>query len=359
MRTWRRSGAVASVPVPSVDPVRAERSRDVRAQRPSTSLARTGWSSPPPKPARPVAPRHLAQAAPRSPRPGVSSDTASSTLVLPAPLSPDSRTNPGPGSISAAAWLRKSVRERRSAIIAPSSGRMRTTATFAGRRGRFSPEGDFDDRSVARMAALIRAGTMCERDMTAATWSSVRQSNRIKTANRLVGTPYHVESGPDVANRARDRRPRASLMRDFRNARRIERADKRVAHVMAPSAHYRVDGRSMFARSQCLRQRCADHVHCDMPGRPDRHAMRRRSQLACASHPHRHQHVERVALVILAQQGRGGGVGEVDFDAVAFDLAEDVHQIAGVEADLDAVAAIIGGDFLDREAVFGAGDATA
>ncbi len=35
-------------------------------------------------------------AAPRRPRPGASSDTASSTLVLPAPFSPLSRTKPGP-----------------------------------------------------------------------------------------------------------------------------------------------------------------------------------------------------------------------------------------------------------------------
>ena len=61
-----------------------------------------------------------------------------------------------------------------------------------------------------------------------------------------------------------------------------------------------------------------------------------------SSHPHRHQDVERVRLVVLAQQGRRGGVGQVDFDAVALDLVEDVHQIAGVEADLDPVGAIVG-----------------
>ena len=32
------------------------------------------------------------------------------------------------------------------------------------------------------------------------------------------------------------------------------------------------------------------------------------------SHPHRHQHVERRRLVVLAEQGRRGGVGEVDLD---------------------------------------------
>ena len=64
-----------------------------------------------------------------------------------------------------------------------------------------------------------------------------------------------------------------------------------------------------------------------------------------SSHPHRHQHVERVRLVVLAQQGRRGGVGEVDLDRVALDLAEDVEQIAGVEADLEPVGAIVGRAF--------------
>jgi hypothetical protein len=42
-------------------------------------------------------------AAPRSPRPGVSNDTASSKFVFPAPFSPVSSTNPDRGSISAEA----------------------------------------------------------------------------------------------------------------------------------------------------------------------------------------------------------------------------------------------------------------
>jgi hypothetical protein len=79
-RTWRRSGFSAAVPVPM-----------------STSFSRAAIAKPPLPPTRAMSER----AAPRSPRPGVSSDTASSTLVLPAPFSPNSRTKPGPGSISA------------------------------------------------------------------------------------------------------------------------------------------------------------------------------------------------------------------------------------------------------------------
>ena len=51
---------------------------------------------------RPAPPRRAisARLAPRRPRPGESSDTASSTLVLPAPFSPVRMTKPGPGAIS-------------------------------------------------------------------------------------------------------------------------------------------------------------------------------------------------------------------------------------------------------------------
>ena len=83
IRTSRRSGAVGMVPVPrsTPPPIRA-----AIAKLPAPSLRAISeigtW---------------------RSPRPGVSNDTASRILVLPAPLGPLSSTNPGPGSISAAA----------------------------------------------------------------------------------------------------------------------------------------------------------------------------------------------------------------------------------------------------------------
>ena len=75
IRTWRRSGAAACVPVPISYVAQPGRDRE---------------------PARPVLRAMSAERRPRSPRPGLSSDTASSMLVLPAPFSPDSRTKPRP-----------------------------------------------------------------------------------------------------------------------------------------------------------------------------------------------------------------------------------------------------------------------
>ena len=77
IRTCRRSGAVASVPVPSSVPSVSPR-RDREAARPRLL-------------------RHFDSGARRKPRPGVSNETASRILVLPAPLGPLSRTKPGDG----------------------------------------------------------------------------------------------------------------------------------------------------------------------------------------------------------------------------------------------------------------------
>src|SRR3546814_7532757 len=60
--------------------------------------------------------------------------------------------------------------------------------------------------------------------------------------------------------------------------------------------------------------------------------------------------------VVFADQGRGGGVVQVQFHQVAVDLAKNVQQIAGVEADVETLALEGAGDFLRRRAVFGAGD---
>src|SRR5215203_5792184 len=73
------------------------------------------------------------------------------------------------------------------------------------------------------------------------------------------------------------------------------------------------------------------------------------------SDPHRHEHVQRRSLVVLTDQGRRGGIGEMDLDHVTVNLPEDVEQIAGVEADLEARRSIIAGHFLGGGAVFGAG----
>src|SRR3954470_14874369 len=77
---------------------------------------------------------------------------------------------------------------------------------------------------------------------------------------------------------------------------------------------------------------------------------------AFSSDTHRHQDIKRVRFVILAQERWRSGIGEVDLDRVAVDLAEDVEQVAGVEADLEPVGAIIGGQLLGREAVLRARD---
>ena len=43
------------------------------------------------------------------------------------------------------------------------------------------------------------------------------------------------------------------------------------------------------------------------------------------------------------------------FHRVALNFVQDVEEIASVEADLDRVAAVVGGDFLGRCAAFGIG----
>src|SRR3546814_8140555 len=67
------------------------------------------------------------------------------------------------------------------------------------------------------------------------------------------------------------------------------------------------------------------------------------------SDAHRHQHIEGRAAVVFADQGRGGGVGQVQFHQVAVDLAKNVQQIAGVEADVETLALEGAGDFLRSE----------
>ena len=87
IRSSRRSGADACAPVAM-----------------STSSPNVAATPNPPGPA-PSSPRRAIcpNGARRRPRPGASSDTASSTLVLPAPFSPVSTTKPAPGaSVSAA-----------------------------------------------------------------------------------------------------------------------------------------------------------------------------------------------------------------------------------------------------------------
>src|SRR5690606_33815886 len=82
-----------------------------------------------------------------------------------------------------------------------------------------------------------------------------------------------------------------------------------------------------------------------------------RNKDATPSNPHRHQHIERGALLALADQRRRVGIGEMQLDAVTVDLTQNVGQVASVEADLHRIAVIARCQLLGRSAVLGAGDA--
>ena len=98
--TWttRRPGRSARTPVPSVTP---SSSTALTAKLPSPLLAGTSG-----------------RVARRRPRPGASRDSASRTLVLPAPFSPTSRLNCAVPSSAVARWLRNWVRSKRSSVMA-------------------------------------------------------------------------------------------------------------------------------------------------------------------------------------------------------------------------------------------------
>ena len=58
-------------------------------------------------------------------------------------------------------------------------------------------------------------------------------------------------------------------------------------------------------------------------------------------HPHRHQHVERALGVLVLDQRRRAGVGELEHRDLAFDLRGDVEQIARVEADIERIGVVV------------------
>jgi len=107
--TWtiRRPGRSVATPVPSctASPLPSV----PRGPQSSTALTE--------KPPGPSAIPISANGARRSPRPGASSDSASSTLVLPAPFSPTSRLRRALPSRRLVAWLRKLERVIRSSAI--------------------------------------------------------------------------------------------------------------------------------------------------------------------------------------------------------------------------------------------------
>ena len=62
--------------------------------------------------------------------------------------------------------------------------------------------------------------------------------------------------------------------------------------------------------------------------------------------PHRHQHVERRRALAVLDQGRRAGIGELEQGRVAVELAGDVEEIAGVEADIERRRIVIDLDLL-------------
>lgn len=55
-------------------------------------------------------------------------------------------------------------------------------------------------------------------------------------------------------------------------------------------------------------------------------------------HSHRHQDIQRRRLVIFTDKRWCAGVGEVEFHDIAFNLAQDIHQVTRVKSDFEAVA---------------------
>ena len=56
--------------------------------------------------------------------------------------------------------------------------------------------------------------------------------------------------------------------------------------------------------------------------------------------PHRHQHIKRARFIIFLDQRGGCRIGQMHLDRIAVDLRKNVHQIAGVEANLETIGAI-------------------
>jgi hypothetical protein len=72
-----------------------------------------------------------------------------------------------------------------------------------------------------------------------------------------------------------------------------------------------------------------------------------------ASHPQRHQDVERRRAVAILDQGRRAGIGESDEGGVGRQLPTMSSRLAGVEADVDRCGIVVGLDLLARRALVG------
>ena len=69
--------------------------------------------------------------------------------------------------------------------------------------------------------------------------------------------------------------------------------------------------------------------------------MRRMQVRQARSHPHRHQHVERALGVLVLDQRRRAGIGELEHRDLALDLRRDVEQVARVEADIERIGVVL------------------
>ena len=61
--------------------------------------------------------------------------------------------------------------------------------------------------------------------------------------------------------------------------------------------------------------------------------------------PHRHQDVQCAFGVLVLNQSRRAGIGELEHSHFAFDLRRDVEQITRVEADIERVTVVLDFDF--------------
>ena len=96
-------------------------------------------------------------------------------------------------------------------------------------------------------------------------------------------------------------------------------------------------GNSSASGGGCGRQSCAQHAMNRSVRSHRRRELRSSAARARRSHPHRHQHVERALGVLVLDQRRRAGIGELEHRHLALDLRGDVEQVARVEADIERI----------------------
>ena len=83
----------------------------------------------------------------------------------------------------------------------------------------------------------------------------------------------------------------------------------------------------------------------------------RQLNAGAALNTHRHHDVLEVGIVGNRNQRRRIGIAQRDVDLVALQVVQHVEQIGDVEADVDAIAAVVDFDFFDRFFLVGVGGA--